>query len=193
LKYQRQQAGRAGRRTRDALVVLVVDNNSLDQHYLLHPDELFSSPTESLDVELNSPVILEAHLQCASQEMPLNLEDESYFGPLFRQICETKLVKDAHGWYDNSFLLVVILESLRFHPNPRYLPYPSQHIAIRGIQEEHYMVLEVPPPFNGIWNVGSGGRILEEIEFSRALFEVSSFIDSVTTDLIVSRFMKGVL
>jgi hypothetical protein len=67
-----------------------------------------------------------------------------------------------------------ILENHRFHPNPRYLPYPSLHIAIRGIQEEHYTVLEVPPPVNGASNSGFGGRILEEIEFSRALFEVGT-------------------
>ena len=78
--------------------MLITDQNAIDQHYLLNPEELFSSPTESLAVELNSSVILEAHLQCASHEMPLCLDDESYFGPLFRDICEAKLVKDKQGW-----------------------------------------------------------------------------------------------
>ena len=101
-RTQRQQAGRAGRRGRDALVALVIDNNPIDQHYLSNPEELFLSPSEPLNIELNSPVILDAHLQCAAQEMPLCLDDECYFGPLFRQICDTKLVKDSHGWYSSA-------------------------------------------------------------------------------------------
>jgi DEAD/DEAH box helicase domain-containing protein len=39
---QRQQMGRAGRRARDALTVLVADDRPIDQYYAEHPDELFS-------------------------------------------------------------------------------------------------------------------------------------------------------
>jgi DEAD/DEAH box helicase domain-containing protein len=37
----RQQAGRAGRRSRDSLAVLVADTYGIDQHYVQHPEELF--------------------------------------------------------------------------------------------------------------------------------------------------------
>ena len=50
-------------------------------------------------MDLDSKVLLEAHLQCAGQEMPLSLEDEKYFGPLFKEVCEASLVKDEEGWY----------------------------------------------------------------------------------------------
>lgn len=49
-------------------------------------------------IDLDSKVIIEAHLQCAGQEMPLSLEDEKYFGPLLKEICETRLKKDDDGW-----------------------------------------------------------------------------------------------
>jgi DEAD/DEAH box helicase domain-containing protein len=49
-------------------------------------------------VDLESKVILEAHLQCAGQEMPLSLADEVYFGPLTKELCETKLKMDKDGW-----------------------------------------------------------------------------------------------
>ena len=70
----------------------------IDDYFISHPHELFDSAVEDLMVDLDSKVILEAHLQCAGQEMPLSLEDEVYFGPLMREICETKLQKDEEGW-----------------------------------------------------------------------------------------------
>ena len=53
---------------------------------------------DDLIVDLQSKVILEAHLQCAGHEMPLSVEDEVYFGPLMKDLCESKLLKDADGW-----------------------------------------------------------------------------------------------
>ena len=31
--------------------------------------------------------------------MPITLEDEQYFGPMMKEICETRLSKDEDGWY----------------------------------------------------------------------------------------------
>lgn len=39
-----------------------------------------------------------AHLQCAAHEMPISLEDKQYFGPLMKEICESKLVRDKDNW-----------------------------------------------------------------------------------------------
>lgn len=76
----------------------------MDQHYINHPEELFDRSTEDLMVDLDGKVILEAHLQCAAHEMPLTDEDEKYFGPNMKEICETKLEKDREGWYVSLLL-----------------------------------------------------------------------------------------
>ncbi|RPD79912.1 P-loop containing nucleoside triphosphate hydrolase protein [Lentinus tigrinus ALCF2SS1-7] len=149
----RQQAGRAGRRARDALAVFVADALPVDQHYINNPEELFDRSTNDLMVDLDSKVILEAHLQCAAHEIPLTGEDEKYFGPNMKDICETKLEKDREGWY---------------HTHPRYLPYPAKHVSIRGIEEEKYSVVDV----TRVGRPGGTAQILEEIELSRALFEI---------------------
>lgn len=54
-------------------------------------------------MDLESKIVLEAHLQCAGEEMPLSLADEEYFGPLTRELCETKLTKDKDGWWGSLF------------------------------------------------------------------------------------------
>lgn len=51
-----------------------------------------------LMIDLESKVILEAHLQCAAQEMPLCKDDHAYFGPLLGELCDEKLSKDKDGW-----------------------------------------------------------------------------------------------
>jgi DEAD/DEAH box helicase domain-containing protein len=49
-------------------------------------------------VNLESELVIEAHLQCAAFEMPLSSDDTRWFGPLTTKICETKLVRDKEGW-----------------------------------------------------------------------------------------------
>ncbi|KAI5835646.1 P-loop containing nucleoside triphosphate hydrolase protein [Schizophyllum commune Tattone D] len=145
----RQQAGRAGRRSRDSLAVLVGYGDPLDQHYMEHPEELFDGQIEDLVIDLKSKVVLEAHLQCAAHEMPLSARDDVYFGPQMLEICGSRLSKDDDGWY---------------HTHPKFLPYPAQFISIRGMQEEKYLAVDVTKP--------DAPRTLEEIEISRALFEL---------------------
>ena len=67
-------------------------------HYAAHPEELWEKSMDDLLIELDSKVILEAHLQCAAHEIPLTTEDEQYFGPLTKEICKRSLAKDNEGW-----------------------------------------------------------------------------------------------
>ena len=105
MRIQRQQAGRAGRRARDSLAVLVADSLPLDQYYVQYPDELHNKRGDDLLVDLDSRVILEAHLQCAAFEMPLTEEDSTYFGSRLQQICDACLSKDKDGWCAAPFRL----------------------------------------------------------------------------------------
>ncbi|KAF8644124.1 hypothetical protein AX16_008653 [Volvariella volvacea WC 439] len=148
-----QQAGRAGRRSRDSLVVFVAEMYPVDQYYIQNPQELFENSPDELVVDLDSKLVLEAHLQCAAHEMPLSAEDEVYFGVLFRGICDSRLVKGEDGWY---------------HANPKFLPYPAKYISIRGVLEERYSVILV----SNEDRLHTGTAILEEVEVSRAMFEL---------------------
>ena len=100
---QRQQIGRAGRRARDSLAIYVTDESLPDRHYLAYPDDLFDKPTPDLVVNLESSLVIEAHLQCAAFEMPLSSDDARWFGPLTTTLCETNLVRDKEGWCVTPF------------------------------------------------------------------------------------------
>ena len=85
------------------MAVFIASEYPIDQHYVAHPEELFEKPLDEITIDIDSKVLLEAHLQCAGQEMPLSMEDEKYFGPLFKEICDTRLVKDDEGWYERYY------------------------------------------------------------------------------------------
>ncbi|KAF8163107.1 P-loop containing nucleoside triphosphate hydrolase protein, partial [Crassisporium funariophilum] len=148
----RQQAGRAGRRSRDSLAIMVADPFPIDQHFVAHPEELYEDSTDDLILDVDNEVILEAHLQCAGYEVPLSPEDEKWFGPSMLRICDKRLKKDADGWY---------------HTHPNFLPFPSTYVSIRGAQEEVYLVVEIKKD-----QQGESAYMLEQVEFSRALFEL---------------------
>ena len=80
------------------MAIFVADESGADSHYVGYPDDLFDKPTADLVVNLESPLVIEAHLQCAAFEMPLSSDDVHWFGPLTTTLCETKLVRDKEGW-----------------------------------------------------------------------------------------------
>ncbi|CDH48895.1 dead deah box helicase [Lichtheimia corymbifera JMRC:FSU:9682] len=154
-----QQSGRAGRRNKDSLSMVITDHNPMDQHFARHPEELFEQPLDDIqfDVE-NNKLVLESHLQCAAEELPIDIDqDQAFFGPNMQQVCEEHLM--------------LIHEKL-YRPDPRYRPYPSQHVNIRNITQELYAVI----------NTTDGKNIvLEEIESTRAPFEIYEGMPSMSS------------
>ncbi|MBW3605180.1 MAG: DEAD/DEAH box helicase [Actinobacteria bacterium] len=75
-----QQAGRAGRRDTEALVVFVGDDNPLDHYLLAHPSRLLGRPIEHARSDVTNPYILGPHLDCAAWELPLE-PGEQWFAP----------------------------------------------------------------------------------------------------------------
>ncbi|KAK3390458.1 hypothetical protein B0H63DRAFT_115439 [Podospora didyma] len=145
----RQQSGRAGRRNKDSLSVLVGDCFAADQHYMQNPGELFSKPNCELQLDLENMLVKEGHIQCAAYEMPIRpAEDAAYFGNDLAQVCEERLVKGDMGF---------------FHCHDRFRPLPSRFVSIRDTEEDHFAIIDV-----------THGRnvVLEELEASRASFTI---------------------
>ncbi|KAL6884399.1 P-loop containing nucleoside triphosphate hydrolase protein [Trichoderma longibrachiatum] len=144
----RQQSGRAGRRTKDSLSILVGDSFPTDQHYMNNPDELFSKPNCELRVDLDDMLVREGHIQCAAYEMPIREEDMQFFGQDLPQICRERLLEDDAGF---------------FHCHDRFRPNPAQYIAIRDAEDDHFAIVDITNGRN---------EVLEELEASRATFTI---------------------
>ncbi|KAK4630593.1 ATP-dependent helicase [Fulvia fulva] len=145
----RQQSGRAGRRNKDSLSVLVGNSFPTDQYFMANPDEIFTRPNCELQVDLTNVLVLEGHIQCAAYEMPISAdEDDKWFSKQLPEICSERLRKDDLGFY---------------HPADRFLPYPSRTVAIRDTEDDHFAIVDM-----------TNGRnvVLEELETSRAFFTI---------------------
>ena len=145
----RQQSGRAGRRNKDSLSVLVGDCFPTDQYFMNNPDEIFTKPNCELQVDLGNMLVLEGHVQCAAFEMPIRPdEDKVYFTKQLEEICDERLRKAELGFY---------------HTAARFLPHPSRTVAIRDVEDTHFAIVDT-----------TGGRnvVLEELEASRAFFTI---------------------
>ncbi|RJP75117.1 MAG: DEAD/DEAH box helicase [Candidatus Zixiibacteriota bacterium] len=115
-----QRAGRAGRRDRESLVVLVAGEDALDQYYMRHPEELFLRPSEAAIVDRSNADILKAHLACAAAEIPL-AERESYLDEEARRhlpdmVSRRLLISGAGGkrWFPGT-------------------PHPHRQVNIRSV------------------------------------------------------------
>lgn len=102
-----QQAGRAGRSGRDALVVFVARDDPLDTYLVHHPDAVFGRPVEATVLDPANPHVLRPQLCCAAAELPLTDRDLSLFGPgaaeALDDLCRTgPLRRRPTGWYWTS-------------------------------------------------------------------------------------------
>jgi len=81
----RQRAGRAGRGTDPALVVLVGGNDALDQYLMENPAAFFDEPPERAVVNPRNRDLLPDHVRCAAEEAWLAPDDDERFGAPFRE------------------------------------------------------------------------------------------------------------
>lgn len=58
--------------------------------------------------------------------------------------------------------------AVRYHTHPKYLPFPARHVNVRGPMEDKYLVVDITKE----GRQGNAMAVLEEVEFSRALFEL---------------------
>jgi DEAD/DEAH box helicase domain-containing protein len=119
-----QQAGRAGRRERSALTLLVLRQDALDQYFALHPEKLLERPAEAALVNISNPYILPRHLLCAIYEEPLPRDQLSLFGPQAEEAA-LALVESREVWEREG----------RFVPARSGGKNPAYAIALRQIGE----------------------------------------------------------
>ena len=70
-----QQGGRSGRTKQKSLVVLVAFENQLDQYFMKNPDFFFDKPHENVVIDLNNEKLLNNHIICAANELPITSEE----------------------------------------------------------------------------------------------------------------------
>ncbi len=130
-----QQAGRAGRRNSQSLVIMVAASSPLDQFLVNNPQYFFNRSPENGLVNPDNLFILMNHLQCAAFELPFR-DDEEYGGhnPLEMEqmlgyLEEGLVVRHAGGmwhWSSENF--------------------PAEKISLRTAAAENFVIVDTTDP-----------------------------------------------
>ncbi|MBB5178651.1 DEAD/DEAH box helicase domain-containing protein [Planomicrobium koreense] len=129
-----QQAGRAGRRQDESLVVYVAQSTALDQYIINHPEYLLDQSPEEARIHPENIIILMDHLKCASFELPFSTDDQ-------------------YGEFDVQELLeylqeegVLVRTSERWHwMSDRF---PAHDISLRSASQENVVIIDQSVPAN---------------------------------------------
>jgi DEAD/DEAH box helicase domain-containing protein len=123
-----QQAGRAGRRHGEALVIMVASSSPLDQYIIQNPEYFFSKNPETARINPDNLIILIDHMKCAAYELPFKLGDK--FGTLdteelLEYLAEERvLYRNGDKWYwmNDSF--------------------PAHNISLRSASQENIIIVD---------------------------------------------------
>jgi DEAD/DEAH box helicase domain-containing protein len=124
-----QRFGRAGRRQRTAVGVLVCTSDPLDQYLARHPDFFLGASPEHARIDPDQLLILMDHVRCAAFELPFEA-GETFGG--------AKL-DDALGYLAEQG--VVHREGPRWHWIAD--SYPANAVSLRSIAEGNFTVIDV--------------------------------------------------
>lgn len=145
-----QQAGRAGRRSATALIILVASSAPLDQYIIGHPDYFFEQTPESATIDSNNLFILTSHLKCAAFELPFTEGDAFGLDPastaeLLDFLAEHRVLRKTRN---------------RWHWSAE--TYPASDISLRTAAPGNVVILDTT----------DNGRVIGEVDFFNAPVEV---------------------
>ena len=123
-----QQAGRAGRRHGEALVIMVASSSPLDQYIIQNPDYFFTKSPETARINPDNLIILIDHMKCAAYELPFKVGDQ--FGnvgteELLEYLTEERVLYqngDKWYWMNDSF--------------------PAHNISLRSASQENVIIID---------------------------------------------------
>lgn len=124
-----QQAGRAGRRHSESLVILVASSTPLDQYIIEHPDYFFNKSPETARINPDNLIILIDHMKCAAYELPFRKGEQ--FGAVETEEVleylteERVLYQNGDKWYwmNDSF--------------------PAHNISLRSASQENVVIIDI--------------------------------------------------
>lgn len=123
-----QQAGRAGRRHGEALVIMVASSSPLDQYIIQHPEYFFNQSPETARINPDNLIILIDHMKCAAFELPFKADEQ--FGDvgteeLLEYLTEERILYqngDKWYWMNDSF--------------------PAHNISLRSASQENVIIID---------------------------------------------------
>ncbi|MBF0132242.1 MAG: DEAD/DEAH box helicase [Magnetococcales bacterium] len=138
-----QRLGRAGRRNRPTLGVLVASSAPLDQFIATNPDFFFGASPEHARVHPDQLLILMDHVRCAAFELPFHASEQ--FGPenlteMLEILAEEKVIhREGQRWF-------WMADS-----------YPAASVSLRSVADGNFVVID---------RTHGHAEVIAEVDFS---------------------------
>jgi DEAD/DEAH box helicase domain-containing protein len=123
-----QQAGRAGRRQGEAVIIMVASSSPLDQYIIQNPDYFFKQNPETAIINPDNLVVLVDHLKCAAFEIPFK-EGDTFDGleleDILQFLAEERVLyynDKTYHWMNDSF--------------------PAHNISLRSASQENVIIID---------------------------------------------------
>jgi len=140
-----QRLGRAGRRQRPTLGVLVATSDPLDQYIVRHPEFFLGASPEHARIHPDQLLILLDHVRCAAFELPF-ADGESFggedLGEMLTYLQEEGILQHQGGrwyWVGDS--------------------YPANAVSLRSVADGNFVVIDTG---------GGGQSVLAEVDYTSA-------------------------
>jgi DEAD/DEAH box helicase domain-containing protein len=123
-----QQAGRAGRRHGESLVIMVASSSPLDQFVIGHPDYFFNRSPETARINPDNLIILIDHIKCAAYELPFKKGEQFGFfetEEVLEYLAEERVLYengDKFYWMNDAF--------------------PAHNISLRSASQENVVIID---------------------------------------------------
>jgi len=149
-----QQAGRAGRKLQDSVVVFIGYADALNQYLLRNPALILERGFEAAVIDLANPYIIKGHMACAASELPLRKEE----------VNDAEATTQKPETTNHKLQAVKELEEeLLLRPTPVGWIYagrtrPQGEVALEAIEESAIEIV-------------ADGRVIETMDKTRALRE----------------------
>jgi DEAD/DEAH box helicase domain-containing protein len=140
-----QRLGRAGRRNRPTLGVLVATSQPLDQYIIRNPDFFLQASPEEARIDADQLLILLDHVRCAAFELPFGADER--FGA--EHLPELLGYLEAQG--------ILHREGERWHWMAD--SYPANTVSLRSVAEGNFVVVDT---------TGGAQTIVAEVDYSSA-------------------------
>lgn len=123
-----QQAGRAGRRHGESVVIMVASSSPLDQYVIQNPNYFFNRNPETALINPDNLIILIDHLKCAAYELPLKKGD-------------------TFGAAEMEEILEYLTEERILHQNGEKWywmndAFPAHNISLRSASQENVVIID---------------------------------------------------
>ncbi|WP_077616774.1 DEAD/DEAH box helicase [Caenibacillus caldisaponilyticus] len=127
-----QQAGRAGRREDEAVILLVATSSPLDQYIIQHPDYFFERNPEEARINPDNLIILVDHIRCAAYELPFK-KGETFDGIDVEDICTYLADQDVlHFQGDKWFWMTDA--------------FPAANVSLRSAAQDNVVIIDQTHP-----------------------------------------------